>query len=356
MPSAKPLTPAVRAMFDSIAAGVVAAIARLDANTINGMFIVAVVVLFGIALVLSALGRAPAFCRGMPTLLTTLGILGTFLGIAIGLLHFDVARIEFSIPVLLDGLKLAFISSIVGIVLSVCLRFVLMFEHDTLTPRAPGGDAARRLQLSAAHLAATQQLAERVTEFGERLTATMQEQHRELLITLDGFARQLSDMSSRQLIAALEQVIRDFNTKLGEQFGDNFRRLDASVAKLLQWQEQYRLYLEQLGDQLERAVASVAQSEHTLQSLTEQALRISHHVADQEAMLAQLRRETLELEALLGVIAELRDKAKEAFPALDRRLTVLLETIEQAIVTAQHFDSRRAAAPRTAESARGAPS
>ncbi len=40
--------------------------------------------------------------------LTSIGVLGTFVGIFIGLQHFDVADIEASVPNLLDGLKLSF--------------------------------------------------------------------------------------------------------------------------------------------------------------------------------------------------------------------------------------------------------
>lgn len=52
-----------------------------------------------------------------PTLMGALGILGTFIGIIIGLLNFNTESIDTSIPVLLGGLKTAFITSIVGMFL-----------------------------------------------------------------------------------------------------------------------------------------------------------------------------------------------------------------------------------------------
>lgn len=55
----------------------------------------------------------------IPAIFTTLGILGTFAGIYQGLYEFDVENITESIPTLLEGLKTAFITSIVGIVLSI---------------------------------------------------------------------------------------------------------------------------------------------------------------------------------------------------------------------------------------------
>lgn len=57
--------------------------------------------------------------ESVPGVFTTLGIFGTFLGIYIGLQKFDVGNITGSIPTLLEGLKTAFMTSIVGIVMSL---------------------------------------------------------------------------------------------------------------------------------------------------------------------------------------------------------------------------------------------
>ncbi len=55
----------------------------------------------------------------IPNVFTTIGVLGTFIGIFIGLQDFDTTNITESIPPLLEGLKTAFLTSIVGIILSI---------------------------------------------------------------------------------------------------------------------------------------------------------------------------------------------------------------------------------------------
>lgn len=55
----------------------------------------------------------------IPNVFTTIGILGTFVGIYFGLRTFDVNNINESIPALLEGLKTAFTTSIWGIILSL---------------------------------------------------------------------------------------------------------------------------------------------------------------------------------------------------------------------------------------------
>lgn len=57
----------------------------------------------------------PYIFETIPQVFPTIGILGTFLGIAYGLFYFDTRNMTDSIPVLLDGLKTAFIASIFGI-------------------------------------------------------------------------------------------------------------------------------------------------------------------------------------------------------------------------------------------------
>lgn len=333
-------------MFESIAMGIVKVLASMDSTAVTGVFVVAMLILFAAALTTTLLRRAAPFYRSTPTLLTTLGILGTFLGIAIGLLDFDSTRIEYSIPLLLNGLKLAFTTSIVGILLSTLLRLVLVLGREEKTQEQTAGEAAaeqvqsgdlltlieRQAQVASAQLTATLQLTDRVSQMDDRLIETLESHHRSHLTAMKGFAEQLSEMGSRQLISALESVIRDFNSNIGEQFGENFRRLDGAVEKLLEWQEQYRTHMEALGQSLDQAMEGVARSEASLQALTNQARQISTHVEDQESTLLTMRREAMELEAVLGSIADLKDRAKEAFPAIDQRLSAMLESIENAVL------------------------
>ncbi|MFP6891919.1 MAG: hypothetical protein VCF07_19585, partial [Nitrospinota bacterium] len=65
---------------------------------------------------------AKEFCEHTQATLATVGVLGTFFGIYIGLLDFDVNDIDGSIPKLLDGLKLAFVTSILGMALGITYR------------------------------------------------------------------------------------------------------------------------------------------------------------------------------------------------------------------------------------------
>ena len=64
----------------------------------------------------------PYIYKNFHSVFTAIGILGTFIGIYIGLMDFDTTKIDESIPQLLEGLKTAFITSIVGIILSIVFK------------------------------------------------------------------------------------------------------------------------------------------------------------------------------------------------------------------------------------------
>ena len=66
----------------------------------------------------------------IPSIFTTLGVLGTFLGIYNGLQEFDVNDITTSIPSLLSGLKDAFSTSLIGIILSLLSGVALQICSD----------------------------------------------------------------------------------------------------------------------------------------------------------------------------------------------------------------------------------
>ena len=62
------------------------------------------------------------FVASAPSILSTVGVIGTFTGIWFGLQDFDVSAIDESVPTLLEGLKTAFVTSLWGMALSVLFQ------------------------------------------------------------------------------------------------------------------------------------------------------------------------------------------------------------------------------------------
>jgi chromosome segregation ATPase len=69
----------------------------------------------------------------IPSGISTLGVLGTFFGITVGLLCFDTNDLQHSIPELLSGLKTAFFTSLAGMVGSLILSRLVNRIYDEIT-------------------------------------------------------------------------------------------------------------------------------------------------------------------------------------------------------------------------------
>lgn len=66
----------------------------------------------------------------IPSVVSSLGVFGTFLGITVGLYHFDTQDLDASIPLLLSGLKTAFMTSLVGMSCSLILTRIVNWCFD----------------------------------------------------------------------------------------------------------------------------------------------------------------------------------------------------------------------------------
>lgn len=104
----------------------------------------------------------------LPSMISTLGVLGTFLGITKGLLSFDTSDLDASIPLLLDGLKTAFFTSLLGMAGSLILNRAITKKLKEL-----GADDS--LETLAMSLSSQSDTRESVANAVERISADMEQ-------------------------------------------------------------------------------------------------------------------------------------------------------------------------------------
>ena len=84
---------------------------------------------------------------------------------------------------------------------------------------------------------------------------------KELVTEFRSFAEKQSENNMKALVDAIETVIGDFNAKINEQFGENFKKLNEAVGSLLVWQENYCKQIEYMVETIENTQKSVEKVE-----------------------------------------------------------------------------------------------
>lgn len=338
------------------------------------VFLILLAVAFVVAVVLKKGNRAHSFTQYAPTLLTTLGILGTFAGIIAGLFAFDVGDIDNSIGGLLEGLKTAFVTSLAGMALSILYKLLVstgwispkqadLIDEDELGVadlyavmreqveglealrssiggdtdsslvgqmkllRSDVGDQQKALNktlepipasLSELQMLATQQR-EAFGEFQDRLWVKLQD-----------FADMMSKSATEQVINALKEVISDFNQNLVEQFGDNFAKLNEAVFELVQWQENYKHQLAQMGEQYEQGVQAITRTESAVSHISEETRSIPATMETLKEVLEVNQHQLAELQRHLEAFRDVRDRAVEAVPEIRSQINESVEGMKSA--------------------------
>lgn len=148
----------------------------------------------------------------------------------------------------------------------------------------------------------------------------------------------LSKSATEQVIEALQKVIVDFNRNLTEQFGENFKKLDESVRKLVEWQEGYRRQLEQLHTLYDHSVQQITTIGDSVERIAERSASIPDSMEKLADIVKTASHEIAELERHLAAFAKLRDRAVEAVPQAEAHVEQMTQTIARAVrLAGEHF-------------------
>ena len=375
--------------------------------------------------VLAILGKNKGWAAHTNTaasILTIVGVLGTFIGIYIGLQDFNPKELQESIEVLLNGLKIAFGTSIVGIASALLLKGIISPLAQTLEKKEdqdPVEEAINKFVLAFKKVETSGEnnlasklddLTEAIKEesettrnilqgmigtvdgnpvsFGnlytlitegqsktltqlETLTETISDKHdliitsqanegsetrktltnmqseltgrqnkvfiqlRELTKTVSyehsqlrkefenfskNVAESITELATKELISSLTKVIDQFNTQLSTQFGENFRQLNEAVGKTVEWQEQYRQQMDKLADEFRLAAKSIDDSRDSLKNIADSSSMIAAKSDSIATNATKLEPILHTLNDQLGAFSDLRQKANDAFPIIEKRL------------------------------------
>lgn len=164
----------------------------------------------------------------------SVGVLFTFVGIAISLMYFDTnpETMAQSIEVFLDGMKTAFYTSIVGMMAAIIIKYI-----------QAGVEAREDVEY--------RESLENIKAMNSSLKDVVAELKAVRNSTENNTTSDVANnVQLRKEISALNTAFRDFITayntsqenvnKKVEEYGESFRQLNASVQALNKWQSEYK--------------------------------------------------------------------------------------------------------------------
>ncbi|EOV9406247.1 hypothetical protein ACN5W3_000596 [Vibrio parahaemolyticus] len=341
-------------------------IASYSAASISDAFIYTIFFLLIASSILAFLGKAPRFTASTTNILTSLGILGTFAGIVVGLMEFDPSNIDGSIESLLSGLKTAFLTSLVGMAASIIYKAILgtIPQKGESVAKSVGPEefhSVMSAQLNASNelLSAikgdedsslTSQIKNLRTDINDGNKSLVRHMEKavegnekfqfKLWQKMDEFGELLSKSATEQVINALKEVIVEFNDKLTEQFGENFKRLDESVKKLVDWQENYKDQLADMATKYQLGVDAISSTEKSVASINECTEAIPATMEKLHQVMELGHGQVTELEHRLEAFKDLRDKAVEAMPQIREQMDNTMSVIGESVKAAStHYES-----------------
>jgi methyl-accepting chemotaxis protein len=180
--------------------------------------------------------------ESIPSTFVSLGLLGTFAGIAYGLSTFDTSPdlIKKSIQELLDGLKTAMYTTLAGVSLSIIFGKIIQWfvnKNYVTIPASPELDALRQLNASSSNIQAT------LLNLDQNAASSHAELE-QLNTNFDEFQDAFLATQKDALKDGLEEVLTNFNNIMEEFIRElinkNFSKLTDSIDVLVTWQEQHR--------------------------------------------------------------------------------------------------------------------
>ena len=287
----------------------------LGENGIIGLVVVLLIFFFMAGV------RREQFRASAPSIMTSLGILGTFCGIFLALypLDFSPGKMNDSVQFLLEGMRTAFVTSLLGLLSAIAFKcFVSLRITSKETAPTERHQVLNRLDAIKQAIAGDDD-SSLVTQFQK-----LRDENRDGFSKLDGLNETIRDA----LLKNLDTLIEDLREIIGKQLGDALRNIEEALIKqfgktfaefneatqaIKRWQEEHR-------NQVEKLTEAFNLSAEKIKQIADDCGRIP-------ATMDQLR-ETLSLaqaniDSLNGVVeafAGMRKNAEEAFPVIKQHL------------------------------------
>ena len=243
---------------------------------------------------------------------SSIGMLGTFIGISIGLWKFNPNDITSSVPLLLSGMKIAFATSIIGMIAAIFMKYTALKNQDEediddiielfntmiLESRNVNNTLIENQKQ-------TENVLNKVSEIWsshqDNLTASLKNE----IITLNN-----------NTISKQEELIGEF-----KKLGECFTILNSGVNNLLTWQENYKETIEITTKELEIIIQTINNADESIENISKNSLLIKENNENLSEVLKEINEtQNVIIESNKSII-EISNEAKESIPQINEHFT-----------------------------------
>lgn len=209
----------------------------------------------------------------IPSLISTLGVLGTFAGITIGLYYFDTKDLSSSIPMLLSGLKTAFFTSLTGMVGSLFLSAQVNKLYDEKTSGVSdsaeaAGIVVKALGTMQEHMEKQAQLQTLFYKFAQQLMKNLDQNMQKISANSDAMSLAVNSLglnvssiegkteSVLLSVGNIEETNRRIVVTTSEQASKVGEMLDHTEA-LVSGQDEISKHVSKFGDKLHGEIVEI---------------------------------------------------------------------------------------------------
>ena len=243
---------------------------------------------------------------------STIGVLGTFVGISIGLWKFNPNDITSSVPLLLSGMKIAFATSIIGMAASIFMKYIALKNEDEENI----DDIMELFNTMIAEsrnvnntLIENQKQTENVLNKVSEIWASHQEN---LTVVLKNEIASLNNNT----ISKHEELIGEF-----KKLGECFTLLNSGVNNLLTWQENYKETIENTTKELEIVIQTIHNADESIESISKNSSLIKENNENLSEVLKEINKTQNVIIDSNKSIIEISNTAKESIPQINEHFT-----------------------------------
>ena len=263
--------------------------------------------------------------ESLPSMISTLGVLGTFGGITLGLLFFNTNNLNVSIPLLLSGLKTAFFTSLAGMIGSLLLNRKVASLYD----KNSGGvkDPTTFFHVMAGYSQSQVNALEEQNKLMQKQSTALEEQNKLLagmvesvngkldVLTqkFEDFSEMLKKSNTDALVEVMEKLTEEFQKQMGTLIErlvqKNFDQLTQSVDRLNLWQQENKNQVATLIQQFKDIESDFETSSTTLKKVSADTQLLVSEGGKLEQLISALNLVVLENKTYLNVAQQLQDAA-----------------------------------------------